>query len=106
MNPVTIAELKRLGANFNKIHRIVNVFYSNSEESTKALSEGLKKNSFSDFEFEELASAEDGNSNSLECVKSIVPELDTINKMTDMCVRLALENDCDYDGWYTEPVMD
>ncbi len=107
LNPLTLDTLSSNGANLGKIHKITNVFFGNGIADINRLSEKLANNLCDDCRFEKL-DIEDSESNenrhTLEYSIDFIPSLENINNMTDLCVRLAHENNCEYDGWYTQPV--
>ena len=103
-NSETLKLLKEKGADLNKAHKIINVFNLFEDEAVQTLSRVLEKADFKVVEVMQMNESDKHSYWSLDAVVELIPELERINQMTDLCVDLATKvNNANYDGWYTQP---
>jgi hypothetical protein len=104
MNPQTVAALKENGADVSKIHKIINVFYANTEDSAAMLVKTLEDEGFELIDPGGRLMYQGREHWAVHAALDMVPAINRLNSMTDRCVDVAGPYQCEYDGWYTEPV--
>lgn len=103
-NPVTLQRLAANGSDLSHPHVIQNVFHVYDQRNLAGLCEALEAARF-DLRDRGTPLVFQGTSYwNVEACRETVPELESLNRMTDDCVALATEHEADYDGWYTEVV--
>jgi len=100
-NPATIEKLGKEGSQVGLPHSIENVFYSDKKESLIGLSDVLKSKGYEIISLSYNKYEKDKNQWCLIIKIDMIPKLENINEMTDICVELSSNFNCDYDGWYT-----
>lgn len=103
-NPETLELLRKKGSNMSLVHSITNVFYTNNEEKISILDNLLKVNNFTLIKIADEINEAGELYWSVEANIDFVPDLDRLNEMTDLCIELAFQVGCEYDGWFTETI--
>jgi len=104
LNPVTLERLAANGSDLTRAHRIRNVFHVFSEGHIASLRHDLGRSNFNLEDKGKSPSRHDEQYWEVEVEALLVPNLVSINAMTDRCVEIASRYDAEYDGWYTEVV--
>lgn len=81
---------------------ITNVFYAAEKSSLTAVRDELIRKGLSPAEGEPARAANETDEWCLEVLIDLVPSVETLDRMTDICVDAASVNSAEYDGWYTE----
>ncbi len=102
-NPVTLETLRKSGADLCLAHKIVNVFYVFQEANVDLLLAGLSEKGFQLLEINKMEDAKKARIWCLHAQLVLIPELESLNLMTDGCIDLAASVEGEYDGWYTSP---
>lgn len=81
---------------------IYHVFYLTSQEKADQLLELLLLSGYSLERSYLFAMPDNAKPWTLVVTKAVIPDIESIDSMTDECIELSASVDEEYDGWYVE----